>query len=95
MYMQPDVIECRPMSRLRLWLRFRDGAEGVADLSHLAGQGVFEKWNEPGFFERVSVDSDAGTVAWPGGIDVDPYVLYSKVTGKPVPGAHPSAKAAS
>lgn len=78
--------DCRPLPNYRLWLRFRDGAEGKIDLSHLAGQGVFAAWNAPGFFEQVAIDEEAGTVCWPGGIDLDPYVLYCRVTGTPLPG---------
>ncbi len=83
--MQPEIVECRPLPDYRLQLRFADGAEGVVDLSHLAGQGVFTAWNDPVFFERAFIDPESGTVAWPGGIDLDPYVLYARATGRPLP----------
>ena len=41
----------------RIWLRYSDGAEGEVDLSDIAGRGIFERWNEPGFFEKVYIAS--------------------------------------
>ncbi|MCC7292794.1 MAG: DUF2442 domain-containing protein [Phycisphaerales bacterium] len=77
--------EARPA--YRLWLRFTDASEGEIDLSHLVGRGVFASWSDPARFAQVKVDPVTRTVCWPGGIDLDPDVLYARVTGKPVPGA--------
>lgn len=85
--------EARP--GYRLWLRFTDGAEGIVDLTHLVGRGVFAPWKDPAEFSKVRVDPSTRTVFWPGGIDLDPDVLYSRVTGKPLPGAADIKRAAS
>jgi len=76
-----NVTDVEPRGRYRVWLRFEDGLEGEVDLAPLAGKGVFETWLEPGAFERVYVDAEAGTIAWPGGIDLAPDRLYSDVAG--------------
>jgi hypothetical protein len=77
-----DVVEARALPNYRVWVRFEDGVEGVADLSHLAGHGVFKRWVEnPAEFERVSVDPESGTIIWPGGLDVAPDRLYQDVVG--------------
>ncbi len=78
------IVEAQPLGNYTLKLRFNDGASGVADLSHIKRNGVFEPWNEPGFFERVFVHPEFGTVTWPGELDLDPYVLYSQVTGRAI-----------
>jgi hypothetical protein len=39
--------------------------------------------------KEVKVDPDLGTVFWPTGADLDPLVLYSKVTGGPIELAKP------
>ena len=76
------VISFTVLDGYSLQLRFSDGAEGIVDLSYIPRQGVFESWNDPSFFREVSIDPETGTLAWPGEIDLDPYVLYSRVTGK-------------
>jgi hypothetical protein len=75
----------------RLWLRFTDGTEGTADLSKLVGVGVFSAWTDERVFARVSVDPITRTVSWPGGIDLDPDVLYSRLTGSALPGSDAAA----
>ncbi|MFI5267383.1 MAG: DUF2442 domain-containing protein [Chloroflexota bacterium] len=76
------MLEAKPLRNYRLWLRFSDGLTGEVDLSHLAGKGVFERWTVPGEFEKVTIDPAAGTVVWPGGLDVAPDALYERVAGK-------------
>ncbi len=85
--MIPDVIEVRPLEGTKLWLRFEDGAEGVVDLAELQLPGILETLKDPDLFARAYVDPELGTVAWPGGADLDPLVLYARITGRsPVPG---------
>ncbi|HSM08120.1 MAG TPA: DUF2442 domain-containing protein [Gemmatimonadota bacterium] len=76
------IIDVEARSNYRVWIRFGDGTEGVVDLSDLAGKGVFERCKDPGEFDEVFVDEDAGTIAWPGGLDVAPDRLYRDL--KPV-----------
>ena len=75
-----DVVEVRARPNFRVWLRFEDGLEGEADLSNLAGRGVFKRWiDNPAEFDQVSVDEESGTIVWPGGLDVAPDRLYDEV----------------
>lgn len=80
--MQPIVVEARPLSGYRLWVRFADGTTGEVDLSHLVGKGVFRRWEQSGEFERLTVDSEFGTVVWPGGLDIAPDALYECITSR-------------
>jgi hypothetical protein len=75
------IIAVKPLAGFHLWLRFSDGIEGVADLSDLAGRGVFSAWNTPGAFAEVKV-TEFGAVAWGNEIDLCPDTLYLRVTGK-------------
>ena len=70
------------MPGYRLRLRFKDGLTGEIDLSDMVGKGVFQVWNDPEEFAKVFVDSETGTVAWPGGIDLCPDSLYDEVAAK-------------
>ncbi len=75
------ITEAKALGNFRLWLRFSDGTEGIADLSDLAGKGVFSAWNAPDVFAKVVV-TDFGAVAWGDEIDLCPDALYLRVTGK-------------
>ena len=76
------IVDVEARSNYRVWIRFEDGTEGVVDLTDLVGKGVFERWKDPGEFEKVYIDEDAGTIAWPGGLDLAPDRLYRDL--KPV-----------
>ena len=79
-----DVVAAEARPGFKVWVRFENGVEGEADLSDLAGKGVFKRWTEnPAEFEQVSVDSGSGTVTWPGGLDVAPDRLYAEVQRSP------------
>lgn len=83
--MLKDIIEVQYLSNLKIYLRFEDGVEGELDLSSfISFDGIFEPLREPSEFAKISVHPELGTVVWPNGTDLDPDVLYSKLTGKPV-----------
>ncbi len=87
--MLKDVVEARPLDGFRLFLRFEDGIEGVVDVSKLVSfSGVFAPLKDRAHFVQVQVNKDVGTVCWPGGADLDPDVLYSVLTGTPIPSYH-------
>jgi hypothetical protein len=79
------IVGAKALGEYRLHLRFEDGVEGVIDLApHLSFRGVFEPLRDPAYFAQVRVDPDLGTVVWPNGADLDPYVLYGRITGRPI-----------
>ncbi len=84
--MLQDIVEAAPLEGYRLKLRFEDGATGTVDVSRCVQfSGVFAPLRDPAEFAKVKVDAELGTVCWPCGADLDPDVLYSIVTGAPVP----------
>jgi hypothetical protein len=58
-------------------LLFNDGA--VRDVEYQPGMGrgsMVTPLDDPEYFAQVAVDSDAGTVVWPNGLDLAPEVLH-------------------
>jgi hypothetical protein len=83
--MLKDIVVAKALSDYRLHLRFEDGVEGVVDLgADLSFRGVFAPLRDPAYFAQVRVDPELGTVAWPNGADLDPDVLYGRITGMPI-----------
>lgn len=81
------ITEAHALSGYRLTLRFSDGSSGEVNLASHVGKGVFAAWTDPAEFAKVFVDAESGTVAWPGGIDLDPDRLRHEATGSPLPGS--------
>jgi hypothetical protein len=86
--MIPDVKSLRYLHDYQLELTFADGVSGCIDFAPwIVGQGgVFTPLEDKKFFAQVSVNPDIGTIVWPNDVDFDPEVLYSHITGKPIPG---------
>jgi hypothetical protein len=84
--MFPRVKLVRHVRAYRLELTFTDGTTRAVDFrQRIVGRGgVFRELEDVGFFERVQVDPEAGTIVWPNGVDFCPDVLYSLATGKPI-----------
>ena len=73
------VSEIKALDSYRLWLRFSDGTEGIVDLSHLRGKGVFKIWAKDVPFKDAYIDQESGAIAWSPEIDICPDSLYFKI----------------
>jgi len=67
-----------------LRLLFSDGTVGDVDFSAERWTGVLEPLNDPAYFGRATVDSEAGTVTWPDGIDLASEPLYEQALAHPL-----------
>ena len=74
-----DVLRLKPLAGRKLWLRFSDGNERVADLAELVESGgpMVEPLRDEVCFARVVVEMGAPT--WPNGFDLDPINLYMEM----------------
>jgi uncharacterized protein DUF2442 len=70
-----------------LRLLFSDGTAGDVDFSAQRWAGVLEPLNDPSYFAQVKLDAEAGTVVWPGGIDLAPEPLYEQAKAHPLAAA--------
>ncbi len=93
--MMNDIVEVKPLPTFRLHIRFEDGLEGDVDLKDLVRfEGVFAPLRDQTRFAEVRVHTELGTVYWPNGADLDPDVLYAKISGKPIRVAMPNSRPA-
>jgi hypothetical protein len=73
-----DITDVEVVGDYRLRLTFADGTVGDVDFSDREWRGVFERLRDPAEFARVKVDAEAGTISWPGGLDMAPEPLYTE-----------------
>jgi hypothetical protein len=73
------VVDVRCVGNFRLRLEFEDGRSGELDFSGEEWGGVFEPLSDPGFFSRVELDDELGTIVWPNGADIAPETLHRMV----------------
>ena len=78
-----DVTAVELIGDYRLRLTFADRTVGDVDFSRRAWKGVFEPLRDPAYFAQVRVDSQAGTISWPDGLDMAPEPLYAEASSNP------------
>jgi len=90
--MFPRITRVRYVRDYLLEVEFADGLTATLDFrSRVVGRGgVFTLLEDVEFFRQVTVDRDAGTLLWPNDLDLDPDVLYSRASGKPLPVVQPA-----
>jgi hypothetical protein len=73
-----DITGVEVIGEHRLRLAFDDGTVGEVDFKEREWRGVLAPLRDPDYFARVRVDPEAGTIAWPNGIDMAPEPLYAE-----------------
>ncbi|TFJ94203.1 DUF2442 domain-containing protein [Lentibacillus salicampi] len=74
-----EIVQAKPVPTLSGWLlcKFDKGEKRFVDM-RLSMEGVLKKLSDPEVFEQVYVDEEAGTVAAPDELHVDPDTLYTR-----------------
>ena len=80
----PTVVGVAVVRDHVLRLLFSDGTVGDVDFSAQRWTGVLERLNDPAYLALVTVDVEAGTIAWPDGIDLAPETLYEQARAHPL-----------
>jgi hypothetical protein len=81
--MLKDIVAVKPLEGHQLWLRFEDSIEGVIDISQMITfSGIFAPLQDTEYFAQVKIHPELGTIVWQNGADLDPDVLYARVTKK-------------
>ena len=84
--MLKDIVEATPLEGYQVRLQFEDGVVGELDHSAIILlEGVFAPpLKDLNRFRELRAHPDLGTIYWPNGADLDPAVLYARVTGTPI-----------
>jgi len=71
----PQVVEAHHVGGFVVSARFDDGTEKHIDVSQWFKGPVFEPLKDLRLFKKFFVE--AGTLAWPNGVDIAPEALYA------------------
>ena len=80
----PQLVDAKHVSDYRVWVKFRDGVEGVIDLESEIWGPVFEPLKDPAYFATVRLSLEWNCICWDNGADFAPEWLYEAVTGMKV-----------
>jgi len=72
--MNPYVKDLTALKNYRLLLSFENGEQRIFDVAPYLERGVFQRIKHPGLFSLAKVV--AGSVEWPGEIDLSYDTLY-------------------
>ena|SRR6185503_17465186 len=73
----PEVNRAKRVRGFVIAMRFNDGTEKHIDISQWFKGPVFKALKDPTFFAKFFLE--AGTLAWPNGVDIAPETLYEAV----------------
>lgn len=74
------VVEAEPLPGFRLRVRFRDGSDGIVEMSdfiHSDVAGVFAALRDEELFRQATVT--LGAVTWPGDLDLAPDAMHRAI----------------
>jgi len=86
-----EPLEVKALSDYRIWIRYSDGEEGEVDLSHLAGKGVFELWEDEQKWRDVTIAEDRA-LRWSEEVELCPDATYLELKGTSPEEAFPKMK---
>ena len=72
----PDIISVVALKPYVVRVAFGDGEVRDVDIEPLLDGQVFEPRRDHHEFQLVGIDNATGVIAWPGGADLDPDVIY-------------------
>jgi hypothetical protein len=80
MQIVPRVVEAKPTTGRRIWVRFEDGLAAEVDFSYLLEPtGIYSRpLRDPRFFREVAIYPEGDTIHWPNEVDICPDTLYQR-----------------
>jgi Protein of unknown function (DUF2442) len=87
----PDITAVTVVDHGVLHVTFADGFSAEINVLDRMRGPVFAEAHTPEGFAKVAVDSETGTVIWPGGADLAPDTLYERASTGVWPDQHMAA----
>jgi hypothetical protein len=75
-----SVIIVKPLKNYEIELTFENDEVKIFDMKNYLETGIFKKLKDRKLFSQVKISFDS--IEWPGGIDLDPEILYKKSKAK-------------
>lgn len=79
--MRIQVTAVKALDKYKIQVAFNDGTQGIYDLSDCAGKGVFKVWEQPGYFNKVFINSENNAIAWDDQLEIDTFNCYLTIKG--------------
>lgn len=77
-----SATQIKTLPHYKLWLKFDDGVEGIADLSDMVGKGAFTEWEDPNNFTKAQVIHKNKVISWGNELDICVDSLYDEIINK-------------
>lgn len=74
-----EITKAEYQNDFKIWVKFNDDTEGIADLRDDLWGNVFEPLKNLDLFRKFSVSEIMNTIEWENGADVAPEFLYDKI----------------
>jgi hypothetical protein len=71
-----SIIKVKPLENYKIELTFENNEVKIFNMENYLDTGIFKKLKDKNLFNQVRISFD--TIEWPGGIDLDPEILYEK-----------------
>ncbi|MDR0638921.1 MAG: DUF2442 domain-containing protein [Spirochaetaceae bacterium] len=75
-----SVIKVKPLKNYNIELTFENNEVKIFNMESYLDTGMFQKLKDKNLFNQVRVSFDS--IEWPGGIDLDPEIVYEKSSAK-------------
>ena len=76
MYIVPDPIEVKAISKYKLYIKFENGEEKILDMEKELDEKFYNKLKNYEYFKNVKISKTGITIEWEDGEDISPENLY-------------------
>jgi len=76
MYIVPDPIEVKAISKYKLYIKFENGEEKILDMEKELDEKFYNKLKNYEYFKNVKISQTGITIEWEDGEDISPENLY-------------------